>query len=247
MHAVCNAFGAMVELSAVLAHSQACIETAKRMRVLFDVAPATTEKVAAHAFFCRCIDHFRATVLLAQQELDAEALALVRGIVETSFVIGGLLSGALSTEELEAFDRAAKAKEARAMDDFLQRAASSDLQKRMRDYAERNAGPTLKFEALAKQIDAADLYNGHYRMFSNQAAHPSMSSVAKYLDYGADETRVIYPGVGHSAQKTILIAASVLTHTCAAIEHWIGTTREINQAIKERLEEFDSFGPLSSW
>lgn len=181
-------------MSEILLHSRACIATAEQMLPLFKANPLTTEKIAAHAFFCRCVDHFRAVVLLAQEDLDPEALVLVRGIVETTFVIGGLLTGSVTTEEMEAFDLAGRAKGAKAQDDFLRRNASSDLRERVRDFAERNAGPTLKFEQIAKRIDADDLYNGHYRMFSHVAAHPSMSSISKYLEYGEDSTSVRYPG-----------------------------------------------------
>jgi len=234
----------MIGISEVLLHSHACIATAEQMRPLFNAAPLTSEKVAAHAFFCRCIDHFRAAVLLAQEDLDAEALALVRGIVETTFVVGGLLTGTVSIDEMEAFDRAGRAKGAKAQDDFLRRAASTDLREKVSAFAERNAGPILKFERIARQIEAEDLYNGHYRMFSHLAAHPSMSSVAKYLDYGEEPTCVRYPGSGRSQRSTVLIASSLFMHTCAAIERWIGTTPDINRAIHARLEELQSFGPV---
>lgn len=234
----------MAQMSEILLHSQACIATAEQMLPLFKVNPLTTEKIAAHAFFCRCVDHFRAAVLLAQEDLDPEALALVRGIVETTFVVGGLLTGSVTIDEMESFDRAGLAKGAKAQDDFLRRNASLDLRKRVRDFAERNAGPVLKFEQIAKQIDAEDLYNGHYRMFSHVAAHPSMSSVAKYLDYGEDLTSVRYPGVGHQQRTTLLIACGTFLHTCAAIEHWLGTTPDVNQAIHARLLELESFGSV---
>jgi hypothetical protein len=77
----------------VLAHAQACIATAMQMRPLFDCKPQTTEKLAAHALFLRCIDHFRAVVTLGQQGLDVEAMSLTRGISEALFVIGALLKG----------------------------------------------------------------------------------------------------------------------------------------------------------
>jgi hypothetical protein len=144
---------------------------------------------------------------------------------------------------MESFDRAGRAKGARAQDDFLRRSASTDLREQVRNFAERYAGPILKFEQIAKQIDAEDLYNGHYRMFSHLAAHPSMSSVGKYLDYGEEQTRVRYPGVGRPQRSTMLIASTLFMHICAAIEHWIGTTPDINRAIHARLEEIDSFGP----
>ena len=234
----------MAQTPEILLHSQACIATAEQMLPLFKVKPLTTEKLAAHAFFCRCIDHFRAAVLLAQEDLDPEALALVRGIVETTFVVGGLLTGSVTTEEMETFDRAGRAKGAKAQEDFLRRHASSDLREQVRNFAERNAGPILKFEQIAKQIDAEDLYNGHYRMFSHVAAHPSMSSVAKYLDYGEESTSVRYPGTGYQQRTTLLIACGVFLHTCAAVEHWLGTTPDVNQAIHARLLEHESFGPV---
>jgi hypothetical protein len=234
----------MAQISEILLHSQACLATAEQVLPLFEVKPLTTEKLAAHAFFCRCIDHFRAAVLLAREDLDPESLALVRGIIETTFVIGGLLTGSVTANEMEAFDRAGRAKGAKAQDDFLRRNASSDLRERVRDFAERNSGPTLKFEQIAKKIDAEDLYNGHYRMFSHVAAHPSMSSISKYLDYGEDTTSVRYPGIGHQQRTTLLIACGVLLHTCAAIEHWLGTTPGVNQAIHARLLEHESFGSV---
>jgi hypothetical protein len=234
----------MSENLEILRHAQACIATAEQMRPIFSSAPLTAEKVAAHAFFCRCIDHFRGAVLLAQEGLDAEALALTRGIAETMFVVGGLLTGVVSTEEMEAFDRAGRAKGAKAQSDFLRRNATPDLQEVARSFAERNAGPILKFEEIARRIDAEDIYNGHYRMFSHKAAHPSMSSVAKYLDYSGDSTVVRYPGTGYSQRATVLIASSLFIHACAAVERWIGTTPEVNRAIHTRLLEMEAFGPV---
>ena len=234
----------MAQISEILLHSRACLATAEQMLPLFQADPLTTERLAAHAFFCRCIDHFRAAVMLAQENLDPEALTLVRGIVETTFVIGGLLAGSVTTAEMEAFDRAGRAKGAKAQDDFLRRNAPSDLRERVRDFAERNAGPTLKFEQIAKKIDADDLYNGHYRMFSHAAAHPTMSSISKYLEYGEDSTSVRYPGLEHQQRTTLLIACGALLHICAAIEHWLGTTPGVNRAIQARLLEQASFGSV---
>jgi hypothetical protein len=239
----------MVEVSTAITYSHACIATAQQMHALFEADPLTVERVSARALFCRCIDHFRGTVLLAEQELDAEALTLVRGIIETSFVIGALLKGVLTTSQLQAFDQAAKGKGARALADFLRRAGRPDVQELMRDFGKRHTGPTLQIEELAKMLDEQDMYNGHYRMLSNKASHPSLSSVEKYLDYGDPRsTSVRYPGNGHPPQWTVLIGASIFLHTCAGVERWLGTTtREINQAIKNRLEELEAFGPMSEW
>ncbi|QBK04685.1 hypothetical protein DW355_07775 [Hylemonella gracilis] len=234
----------MAQISEILLHAQACIATAEQVLLLFEVNPLTTEKLAAKAFFCRCIDHFRAALLLAQEDLDPEALVLVRGIVETTFVVGGLLTGSVTTAEMEAFDRAGRAKSAKAQNDFLRRNASSDLRERAREFAERNAGPILKFEQIAKQVDAEDLYNGHYRMFSHMAAHPSMTSVAKYIDYGEGSTSVRYPGIGYQQRTTLLIACGAFLHTCAAIEHWVGTTPSVNQSIQACLLMQESFGSV---
>ena len=237
----------MGELSAVLVHSEACIKIALRMRAIFETKPLTKEKVAAHALFCRCIDHFRASVSIAENGLDPEALALVRGISETTFVIGALLKGVLSIGQLESFDRASKAKGARAMREFLQRNAPTELQMHMSDYADRYAGQTLNFEDLARKIGEADMYNGYYRLFSSLAAHPSLSAIDKYLVYGEHETTINYPGHGRSPQATILIAASAFVHTCAGIERWLGTTPEINQSLNCLLIAHESFGPMSDW
>lgn len=230
----------MDEMSAIHAHAHECLATAQQVRALFEADPQTSDKVAAHAFFCRCIDHFRAAVLLAQEDLDVEAFALVRGIVETTFVVGALLTGALTCEQLEAFDRAGLAKGATAQDDFLRRYASPDLRERVRVFAERNAGSMLKLVEVAKQIDAEDLYNGHYRIFSHLAAHPSISSIEKYLEFGDDRTFIRFPGKERQQRSTILIASTIFMHTCASIEHWMGTTPDINRAIHTRLQEIDS-------
>jgi len=164
-------------MESVLAHARACVETAMQMRPLFDSKPATTEKVAAHALFLRCIDHFRAAVILGEQGLDVEALSLARGICETLIVIGALLKGTLSTVEFESYDRAGKAKNVRAMKDFLEREGSPEVQKQMMDYAVQHKGKTIQFEQLARDIDEKELYDGYYRMFSHVATHASMSAI----------------------------------------------------------------------
>jgi hypothetical protein len=234
-------------MESVQAHARACVETALQMRPLFDSEPLTTEKVAAHALFLRCIDHFRATATLGELGLDVEALSLARGICETLLVIGALLKGALSTVELESYDRAGKAKNARAMRGFLEREATPHVQKQMSDYGVQNKGKTIQFEELAKDINETDLYNGYYRMFSHIATHASMSAVQKYLAYGKHETTIRYPGVGRTNKAVILVAASALLASCGGIERWLGTTPEINRAIHDRLEEHESFGPMSTW
>lgn len=234
-------------MESVRAYAQACIETAMQMRQLFESQPLTTEKVAAHALFLRCIDHLRATAILGEQGLDVEALSLARSICETRFVIGALLKGTLSTVELESYDRAGKAKHARAMRNFLTREAPANLRKQMSDYVVKHAGKTIKFEQLARDIDETESYDGYYRMFSHIATHASLSAVQKYLAYGEHETTVRYPGVGRTAKAVILIAGSALVLTCAGIERWLGTTPEINRAIYDRLQEHESFGPVSTW
>jgi len=233
-------------MNTVKIHSQACIETAIQMRPLFDSKPQTTEKLVAHALFLRCIDHFRAVVTLGQQGLDVEALSLTRGISEALFVIGALLTGFLTTAQLEGFDFAQKAKNAREMSDFLKREAPAELQQKMSDYGERNMGATdMRLQQLAQKIGESELYNGYYRMFSHVATHPSLSAVQKYLDYGESGTTVHYPGKGHSSKDVAVIAATALMHLCARIEKWLGTTPSINQSIHARLTELEAFGPRS--
>lgn len=228
----------------VLVHAQACIETAMQMRSLFDSKPQTTEKLVAHALFLRCIDHFRAVVTLGQQGLDVEALSLTRGISESLFLIGALLKGFLTTTQLEGFDLAQKAKNAREMSDFLKREAPTELQQKMSDFGELHMGETnMRLQQLAQKIGETDSYNGYYRMFSHVATHPSLSAVQKYLDYGESGTTVHYPGKGHSSKDVTVIAATALMHLCARIEKWLGTTSSVNQAINARLTELEAFGP----
>lgn len=235
-------------MDTVLDHAEACIKTALQMRTLFESKPQTTEKLAAHALFLRCIDHFRVVVTLGQQGLDVEALALTRGISEALFVIGALLKGFLTTEQLEGFDLAQKAKNVREMSDFLKREAPPELQQKMSDYGLRHKGETdMRLQQLAKKIGEGELYDGFYRMFSHVATHPSMSAIQKYLDYGEHGTTVHYPGNGHSAKDVILIAATALMHVCAGVEKWLGTTLSVNRAIHERLNEHEAFGPRSEW
>lgn len=235
-------------METVLAHAMACIETGMQMRSLFDSKPRTTEKVAAHALFMRCIDHFRAAVILGEQGLDVEALSLARGVCETLIVIGALLKGTLSTVEFESYDRAGKAKNARAMKNFLEREATPEVQKQMSDYIAEHAGKTIQFEQLARDIDETELYNGYYRMFSHVATHASMSAIQKYLDYGEHETTIRYPGGGRPNKRVVLVAASAFMFACSAVERWLGnTTPAINRAIHDRLNEYDSFGTVSAW
>ena len=235
-------------MDTVLAHARACIETAMQMRPMFDSKPQTTEKVAAHALFLRCIDHFRAAVILGEQGLEVEALSLARGICETLIVIGALLKGTLSTVEFESYDRAGKAKNARAMKEFLEREAGPDVQKQIGDYVTDHAGKTIQFEQLAKDIDERELYDGYYRMFSHVATHASMSAIRKYLDYGEHETTIRYSREKRPDKGVVLVTASAFMLTCSAIERWLGnTTPAINRAIHERLIVYDSFGPKSAW
>lgn len=235
-------------MDTVLAHAQACIETAMKMRPLFDTKPRTTEKLAAHALFLRCIDHFRAAVTLGQLGLDVEAMSLTRGISEALFVIGALLKGFLTTEQLEGFDLAQKAKNAREMSDFLKREATPELQQKMSEIGIRHRGQTdMRLQQLAQKIGESESYDGYYRMFSHVATHPSLSAVQKYLDYGEHGTTVHYPGEGYSAKGVILIAATALMHVCAGVEKWLGTTPSVNQAIHARLTEHEAFGPMAEW
>jgi hypothetical protein len=232
----------------VLAHARACIETAMQLRPMFDSTPATTEKVVAHALFLRCVDHFRAAVILGEQGLGVEALSLARGICETLIVIGALLKGTLSTMEFESYDRAGKAKNARAMKSFVEREAAPEVQRQMSDYVIKHAGKTIQFEQLAKDIDEKELYDGYYRMFSHVATHASMSAIQKYLDYGEHETTIRYPGEARPDAAVVLVAASAFMFACSAVERWLGnTTPAINRAIHDRLSEYDSFGPKSAW
>jgi hypothetical protein len=229
-------------------HAQRCAELASQIRPLFERAPATTEKIVAHALFMRSVDHFRASVLLGGQSLDVEALALVRGIPEAMFVIGALLKGFLTTEQFQRFDLAQKAKNAREMREFLEREAPPDLQQRMSDYGARHKGETdLRLQQLAKKLDLSESYDGYYRMFSHVATHPSLSAVQKYLEYGELGTSVRYPGVGFSEKEIVLIATSALLRLYACLEKWLGTTPVLNLAIRDALLEHEAFGPKESW
>ena len=234
-------------MDTVLAHARRCVETALQMRPLFEATPATTEKLVAHALFMRCIDHFRASVMLSEQGLDVEALALVRSIPEAMFVTGALLKGFLTTEQFQGFDLAQKAKNARAMGAFLKREATPEMQQRMSDYGVRHEGETdLRLQQLANKLGENDSYDGYYRMFSHVATHPSVSAVQKYLEYGELGTTVRYPGIGLSAKDVILIAASALLSVCARLEKWLGTTPALNRAIREVLLEHEALGPIQT-
>ena len=176
-----------------------------------------------------------------------EALSLVRGIYETMFVVGALLTGHLSTTQLEKFDLAQKAKNAREMSDFLKREATPEVRQRMSEYGVRHKGETdLRLQQLAGKIGESELYDGQYRMFLHVATHPSLTAVQKYLDYGERDTTVRYPASGLSAKEVILNASVALLHVCASLERWLGTTPEVNRAIRGALDEHVAFGPRSS-
>ncbi len=225
----------------VLHHAQACVKTAMQMRAFFEDATQTTEGIAAHALFLRCVDHFQAAVILSQRGLDVEALSLTRGIVETTFIIGALLEGFLTTAELERFDLAQKAKNAREMSEFLSREASIDLQQKMSEYGDKYKGPTdVRLQQLAQKIGMSELYDGNFRTLSHVATHPSMSSIQKYLKYGELATTVHYPGQGLPPARVLLMASINLIQVCAGLEKWLGTNSSVNQAINERLAEHES-------
>ena len=222
-------------LAEVLALGSKCLQVAERAHGFF-VPPRTRERKAAAAMFCRCMDQARASLILAEAGLPIESQTMTRGLCETLFVLGALLNGSTTVDELEVHDRGSNAKGAKAIDDFLRREGSPELRASVARFAVANVGPVVSAQDFARRADKLDLYDGFYRMLSNHAAHPSLSAVSQYFEANAtlDRSR------SSDASKVTAWMLAVLVQACAMVEKYVRTSPEVKRQIHELLDALDS-------
>jgi hypothetical protein len=179
-------------------------------------------------------------VVLTRAELPVEALSLVRGIIETNFVLQALILSTVTLAELGEHDKGSRARAARSLDDFMSRMASEDDRAKLASYASANAGSTISFLVMAERAGMLDIYNGLYRYLSHFASHPSLSAAGAYLvEWRGPQQRVAYRPATHLSRRAIGLSIMAILDVCARFERSpAGTTSVINGEIHARLNEF---------
>ena len=199
----------------------------------------SAEHLVACSLMCRCIDHFKAANSLIRSGLPFEAMTLVRGVFETTFVLAALVSRRVTVEELGADDLSSRVKLARDAQGLVSEAGNAEQLSRLVKFVELNeGGKGIQVWEMARLADMEVVYQSHYRFLSHFAAHPSLAATSAYVvDHPAGPTVARVESEAFTLHALETGCGAALTASSAFERSEAGTTEQINGAIRAALDE----------
>lgn len=156
------------------------------------ISDATDVDLIAALLFMRGVSGFQAAIVLAERGFSGEARTLARGCFETAFYLGALHNDHAFLEDLLSDDADRRGKIARALmrlpdglgleAEQIETLRKFDESIRLSDTQPKGIGI---YEA-AKRAGLADVYDTYYRGLSNDASHPSITSLYRYVESKPD-------------------------------------------------------------
>lgn len=162
------------------------------MKVLFSLRPLQSEleKVVACLLFCRLIELYQSTIVLARMGADSSAKALVRSTAESVIALAAVANGDNLIDKLIPDHIQHKTKLAKKLLDGQGRALSASqieqLQSILKEHQDSPKG-SINWEAVAQAADCLEIYTSIYRHTSADAVHTSIDSLTKHLLIRDDE------------------------------------------------------------
>ena len=139
--------------------------------------------------FVRALSTYQAAFLMAERGMTLEARILARTCLEALFHLGALGNEPDRVDDFIDDEITVKRRLARAIRSLPEEHRSNvDLDERLKDYLTRTDGRTkrtLVVEAAAKAAGLQSVYDVYYRSLSNDSAHPSLTSLRRFVDEGA--------------------------------------------------------------
>lgn len=150
--------------------------------------------LVAALLFMRGVSSFQAAIVLAERGFAAEARTLVRGCFETAFYMGALYNDPAFLDDMVRDDADRRGKLARALmelpDESALEARQVEMLRRF-DESVRMSGIRPKRIGIidvAKRAGLEEIYHTYYRGLSNDASHPSIISLNRYVEVDGELT-----------------------------------------------------------
>jgi len=135
--------------------------------------------------FIRGLSSYQAALILAERGLTTEARTIARGCFETVFLLGAIDKQPQLVDNLIVDDVTRKRRLAAAVIALPEdHQADEAVSKRLSDYLSETEGHgsgLLKVEQMATIAGMKSIYDLYYRSLSNDAAHPSLTSLRRHV------------------------------------------------------------------
>jgi hypothetical protein len=142
--------------------------------------------IIACLLFLRGLSLIQGAILLSERGLTIEARILVRALFETAFYLGAVKNDPEFLDALIKNDASQRHKLAREVLKLSERVElDQGAQERLSGFIQRISESDMASLAIyeaAKKAELVDVYNIYYRSLSNDAAHPSITSLNHYVD-----------------------------------------------------------------
>ncbi|RMW07751.1 hypothetical protein ALP03_200147 [Pseudomonas amygdali pv. tabaci] len=202
----------------------------------------TNGQIAIGLFFARCVTHYQAAMLLAENGMTIESLSLSRGLLETVFVMLAIAENAVEPCELARHDAASRVKHANALLNAKDYPNVQPFVGPLSAFVGQHVGATaIDMREFARRGNALAAYDSLYRHLSHHASHPSLSAVNDYLVDGADGR--LYVQLRPLLDKTpasILSACAGILQACYACEKTDLTTEQISSLMPVTWSRYES-------
>lgn len=194
-----------------------------RLLGMVNVPASDNQAFLSALLFMRGMSDFQGAILMAERGMTQQARTLTRGCFETVFCFGAVRADSAFAEAFIRDDFSRRQTMARALlklpadgsgldphhieklTGFLDHAAQSGVD-----------AETLKFERAAQIAGLTEVYDTFYRGLSNDAAHPSVTSLNRHVE--ADEDRVI---TGLRWGPDVQDVGGTVSFACTAAVHLI--------------------------
>lgn len=191
------------------------------------------------SIYCRCLSHFRAAIILAEQGQAIESMVITRSLYETTFVFRALASDVITLDEVGASDLAHRTKISRRLVPHAEKHGSPLIDDLQSFIEENKDSKALKFEKLARDSGLGEAYDGIYSHLSHYAAHPSVTALAEYIvETPEGKFKVAYRLPAKQLPKALLLACGGILLACSIWEQVVGLTPVINNGIKACQDQY---------
>lgn len=194
--------------------------------------------VSVGVMFARCIAQFQGAIILAERGLPIESMLLARALYETDFVLGALVNGKVTPEELVDSDFGNRKTIGNALLPIAKKESSLEQHTKLNAFITENveAKPISLYD-MAQRAGMQLAYDGLYRHLSHFAAHPSVTAASGYfVEQAGSHGHVTFRPLISETPKAILAACSGMMLACSVFEKTAQTNQEINTEISARID-----------
>jgi hypothetical protein len=199
-------------------------------------------KVLAYLLLCRTIVNFEGMLLLAKHRLVVEARTLARCCVENVFLAGGLNEqGDVFADKMKADDdagRQQRLKFAQSTSNIFD-SLEPEMQSAVASFLDRATKSNLLSPKSASAASAFKTAYLAYSQFSGDAAHPSLTALARHWRRAEDRTVevVVRPDVNQAElDQTLLFAGMAVLGLLGVIDQMFGHVAPSGTLVRLRDE-----------